>query len=346
IYTYISDTVDGKKAWSIENMLSKICEGNNAEGTIEGDLYNYLKNNETPKGEFYLDDKAIYSKQSVSVSDENRNLRLTIDKDMQDKVEEVLDSDKYNYLKNIGVIIMESDSGKIKSMVQKDESEANINLGIEQMGYEPGSIYKIITLSSALECGIININDTYTCKGDICKTPHGKITVEKAFEISCNDVFAQIGFKLGYDKLMEYSKSQGLYNRVLNFAGTNRNEAMGIMPNEDSGMNNISIGQCMNVTPIQMLGAINTVVNDGVYEKPYIIEAILDKDENVVEEFKKDEKKVYSETTAKIVQNAMTQVVKNGTGKKAYMDNVIIGGKTGSSTGSNGKTHGWFTGYF
>ena len=121
---------------------------------------------------------------------------------------------------------------------------------------------------------------------------------------------------------------------------------MGIMPNEDSGMNNISIGQCMNVTPIQMLGAINTVVNDGVYEKPYIIEAILDKDENVVEEFKKDEKKVYSETTAKIVQNAMTQVVKNGTGKKAYMDNVIIGGKTGSATGSNGKTHGWFTGYF
>ncbi|KJZ83073.1 hypothetical protein ClosIBUN13A_CONTIG83g01073 [Clostridium sp. IBUN13A] len=346
IYTYISDTVDGKKAWSIENMLSKICEGNNAEGTIEGDLYNYLKNNETPKGEFYLDDKAIYSKQSVSVSDENRNLRLTIDKDMQDKVEEVLDSDKYNYLKNIGVIIMESDSGKIKSMVQKDESEANINLGIEQMGYEPGSIYKIITLSSALECGIININDTYTCKGDICKTPHGKITVEKAFEISCNDVFAQIGSKLGYDKLMEYSKIQGLYNRVLNFAGTNRNEAMGIMPNEDSGMNNISIGQCMNVTPIQMLGAINTVVNDGVYEKPYIIEAILDKDENVVEEFKKDEKKVYSETTAKIVQNAMTEVVKNGTGKKAYMDNVIIGGKTGSATGSNGKTHGWFTGYF
>lgn len=346
IYTYTSDTVDTKKAWNIQNMLSKISEGNNYEGTIEGDLYDYLKNNEIPKGEFYLDDKAIYSKQSVNISDTNRNLRLTIDKDMQDKVGEVLDSDKYNYLKNIGVIIMESNSGKIKSIVQKDESEANINLGIEQMGYEPGSIYKVITLSSALEHGIININDTYTCNGDICKHSHGKITVEKAFEISCNDVFAQIGCKLGYDKLMEDSKSQGLYNRVLNFAGDNKNEAMGMMPTEDLGMNNISIGQCMNVTPIQMIGAINTVVNNGIYEKPYIIDSILDKDDNVVKEFKKDEKKIYSETTAKIVQNAMIQVIKNGTGKKAYVDGVVAGGKTGSATGNNGRTHGWFTGYF
>lgn len=346
IYTYISDTVDVKKAWSIGNMLSKISEGNHKAGTLEGELYDYLKDNETPKGKFYLDDKAVYSKQSVSVSDKNRNLRLTIDKDVQDKVEEVLDSDEYNYLKNIGVIIMESDSGKIKCMAQKDESEANINLGIEQMGYEPGSIYKIITLSSALDCGLININDTYSCRGDICKIPHGKITIEKAFEISCNDVFAQIGSKLGYDKLMEYSKVQGLYNRVLNFYGGNRNEAAGVMPDEEAGINNISIGQCMNVTPLQMLGAINTIVNDGVYEKPYVIEAILDKNENVVKEFNGEERKVYSETTAKLVQNAMKQVVKKGTGKKAYIDNITIGGKTGSATGNNGKTHGWFIGYF
>ena len=257
-------------------MLSKIFEGDHQKGTIEGELYDYLKDNQTPEAEFYLDNKAVYSKQSVSVSDQNRNLRLTIDKDVQDKVDEVLHSDEYGYLNNIGVIIMESSTGKIKCMAQKDESEANINLGIEQMGYEPGSIYKIITLSSALDCGLININDTYVCRGDICKTPHGKITIEKAFEISCNDVFAQIGAKLGYDKLVEYSKEQGLYNRVLNFCGDNRNEAVGIIPDEEAGISNIAIGQCMNVTPIQMLGAINTIVNDGVYEKPYVIEAILD----------------------------------------------------------------------
>ncbi len=346
IYTYITDTVDIKKAWSIGNMLSRISEGNLEDGTLESELYDYLKDNETPKEEFYLDDNAVYSKQSLNVSDQNRNLRLTIDKEIQEEVEDVLESDDYDYLNNIGVVIMESDTGKIKCMVQKDESEANINLGIEQMGYEPGSIYKIITLSSALDSGLININDMYTCRGDICKTSHGKITVEKAFEISCNDVFAQIGSKLGYDKLMEYSKAQGLYNRVLNFSGVNRNEAAGVMPDEEAGINNISIGQCMNVTSLQMLGAINTIVNDGIYEKPYVVEAILDKNDNVVKEFKGEEKKVYSETSAKIVQNSMKMVVKNGTGKKAYIEGMTIGGKTGSATGGNGKTHGWFIGYF
>lgn len=346
IYTYMKDSVDTKRAWSIGNMFSKILEGEHKEGTLEGDLYNYLKDNVMPKGEFYLDDKAVYSKQGIDISDNNRNIRLTIDKDMQDKVDEVLHNEEYNYLKNIGVIIMESDTGKIRCMTQKDESEANINIGIEQMGYEPGSIYKIITLGSALECGIVNVNNEYICNGIICKNSHGKITVEKAFEISCNDVFAQIGAKLGYDTLMKYSKMQGLYDYVLNFSGDNRNEAKGMMPEEESGINNISIGQCMNVTPIQMLGAINTIVNNGIYEKPYIVEAILDKDENTVKEFKAETKKIYSETTAKLVQNSMKQVVKKGTGNKAYIENMNIGGKTGSATGSNGKTYGWFIGYF
>ncbi|WP_294371145.1 penicillin-binding protein 2 [uncultured Clostridium sp.] len=346
IYTYISDTVDVKKAWSIGNMFGKIMEGNHKEGTIEYELYEYLKDNETPKEEFYLDDKAIYSKQSINISDKNRNLRLTIDKDMQNKVNDVLEDEQYDYLENIGIIIMESETGKIRCMIQKDESEANINLGIEQMGYEPGSIYKIVTLGSALDCGLINIDDIYCCNGNICRVPHGRITVEKAFEISCNDVFAQIGAKLGYDKLMEYSKSQGLYNPVINFAGNNCNEAAGVIPNEEAGINNISIGQCMNVTPVQMIGAINTIVNNGVYIKPYIVEAVLDKNENIVKEFEGEKKRVYSEITAKLVQNSMKKVVQNGTGKKAYINSISIGGKTGSSTGNNGKTHGWFVGYF
>lgn len=346
IYTYIKDTIDSKRAWSIGNTFSKILDDEQDAGTLEGELYEYLKDNEMPKGEFYLDSKAVYSKQSINISDKNKNLRMTIDKDMQDKVDEVLHNEEYDYLSNIGVIIMESDTGKIKCMTQKDESEANINIGIEQMGYEPGSIYKIITLGAALDCGIINVNDSYACSGKICKVSHGNLTIEKAFEISCNDVFAQIGAKLGYGKLMKYSKLQGLYAPVLNLAGNNRNEAAGVMPEEEAGINNISIGQCMNVTPIQMLGAINTIVNNGVYEKPYIIEAILDKDENVVKEFSTEEKRIYSETTAKLVQNAMKKVVQNGTGKKAEISYLSIGGKTGSATGSNGKTHGWFVGYF
>lgn len=346
IYTYVSDEVDTKKAWSISNMLSKILDGEHETDSLEANLYEYLKDNEKPKSEFYLDSNAVYGKQSVSISDSNKNLKLTIDKEIEDKVREILDKEEYSYLNNIGVTIMESDTGKIRAMVQKDESEANINLGIQQIGYEPGSIYKVITLGAALDMGLININNTFVGTGKIDKKAYGKLTVEQAFEKSCNDIFAEIGSMVGYEKLMEYSKAQGLYDRVLNFEDESSNEARGIEPSKDSGINNIAIGQCMNVTPIQMLGAINTVVNNGVYEKPYIVEGILDKDDNMIQEFKTDKKRVYSEMTSKLVKNAMRQVVINGTGIKAYIGDLDIGGKTGSSTGNEGKTHGWFAGYF
>ena len=346
IYTYISDEVDTKKAWSVGSMLSKILEEEHEAGSLEGEIYNYLKENEKPKSEFYLDNRAVYAKQSVSISDKNKNLKLTIDKDIEDKVREILDKEEYSYLSNIGINIMEADTGKIRAMVQKDESAANINLGIQQIGYEPGSIYKVITLGAALDMGLINTNDTFVGTGKIDKVAYGKLSVEQAFEKSCNDIFAQIGSMVGYEKLMEYSEAQGLYNRVLNLESANRNEAVGVKPNEEAGINNISIGQCMNVTPVQMLGAINTVVNNGVYEKPYIVEDILDKDDNVVKEFNTDKKRVYSETTAKLIKNSMRQVVIKGTGIKAYIGDLDIGGKTGTATGSEGQTHGWFAGYF
>ena len=346
IYTYITDEIDTKKAWSISNMFSKILDEEHQEGSLEGEVFNYLKANEKPKSEFYLDDRAVYAKQSVSISDNNKNLKLTIDKDIEDKVRAVLDKQEYSYLNNVGISIVEADTGKIRVMVQKDESAANINLGMQQIGYEPGSIYKVITLGAALDMGLININNTFMCSGKICKEPHGQLSVEQAFEKSCNDIFAQIGSKVGYEKLMEYSEAQGLYDRVLNLESGNRNEAKGVKPSKESGINNISIGQCMNVTPVQMLGAINTIVNNGVYEKPYIVESILDKDDNVVEDFKTDKKRVYSETTAKLIKNSMRQVVIKGTGIKAYIGDLDIGGKTGSSTGNEGQTHGWFAGYF
>ena len=346
IYTYISNEADTKKAWSIGSMFSKILDEEHEAGSLEGELYNYLKDNELPKSEFYLDNRAVYAQQLLSISDKNKNLKLTIDKEIEDKVREVLDKEEYSYLSNVGITIIEADTGKIRAMVQKDESAANVNLGIQQIGYEPGSIYKVITLGAALELGLININNSFVCNGDICKEVHGRLSVEQAFAKSCNDIFAEIGSMVGYEKLMEYSEKQGLYNRVLNLESGNRNEAKGVKPIKEAGINNISIGQCMNVTPIQMLGAINTITNNGVYTKPYIVEGILDKDDKVIKEFKSDKKRLYSETTAKLIKNSMRQVIINGTGIKAYIGDLDVGGKTGSATGSEKQTHGWFTGFF
>lgn len=346
IYEYEAQDTDIKYAWSIGSIFSKMLDNEHEPDSLESDIYEYLNNNETPNEEFYLDDKAIYSKGEKKISEKNKNIQLTIDSKLTEKVKEVLESDKYNNLKNISSVVLESDTGKIRVLTQKDESQANINLAMQQMGYEPGSIYKIITLSSALEEGLISLNEKYMCRGHICKIPHGSISVENAFEKSCNDVFAQIGAKVGYEKLMEYSERLGLYNRVLRLKDSEQNEAAGLKPDEEAGLNNISIGQCMNVTPLQMAGAINTIVNNGIYVKPYIVENILDKNNRIIKSIESKSERVFSQTTAKIVKNSMREVVLRGTGTKADIKGMDIGGKTGSATSSNKKTHGWFAGYF
>ena len=152
--------------------------------------------------------------------------------------------------------------------------------------------------------------------------------------------------KLDMILLMEYAEKAGLFNRVLNFQQEGKNEAIGQKPEEESGLNNISIGQCLTVTPLQITGATNSIINDGVYIKPYIIDEIVDSNNNTIKTFNSESRKVYSTTTSKLLKNTMDEVVEKGTGVKAKVDGIEIGGKTGSATGADGKTHGWFSGYF
>lgn len=350
IYTYIYDIPNKKEAWTIENSLLDISEKNIIQGSIQEKLYNNIKDNKYPMLSFYLDDKAVYSIKKLQLREENKNIQLTINKDLQQDIREILLNEKYQHLKNIGVVLMESKTGKIEAMVQKDESQANINLGIGNSGYEPGSIFKVITEAAALEEGVIQSKSGFSCDGSVCirnnkKHPHGMLSVYDAFNLSCNDIFGKVGSLVGYKKMMEYSEELGLFSRVINYRGEGIDEALGIKPKESDGMTNISIGQCLTATPIQMIGAINAVVNDGIYVKPYILQTIIDNNNNAIEIHTVEEKKIFSETTSKIVMENMRSAVKYGTGIEAYVPGIELGGKTGSSTGGSNTTHGWFAGY-
>lgn len=352
VYTFISDEIDMKEAWSVSAMFSNISEEGLYKDSLNEEIFNNIKNNIIPKKNFYLDEKNTYSIDELNLNKENRNVKLTIDKEFEDIIRGVLSKQEYIDYKNVGVTLIESNTGKIKAMVQKDESQANINLGIEGVGYEPGSIYKLITYAAALEEGFITPYNTVSCNGKMCNGKvHGTLTIEEGLIRSCNDVFGAIGRKVGYDKLMEYSERIGIFKRVLNFQGENKNETAGMKPLNDDPKNNnkialISIGQAMNVSPIQMLGAVNSIVNDGVYIKPYIVESIVDNEDKKIKQYKTTEERIFTETTSKLVKNDMKDVVINGTGKEAYVKNVNIGGKTGSSSSGRGTTHGWFAGYF
>ena len=350
IYTYIYDEVDRKEAWKTNNFLSNITEENVIEGSLEYELDSYIKENSYPTAKFYLNEKSIYGDGEL-ISSSNNNIKLTINSEWEDIIRDILNKEDYSFLNNIGVVVSEAKTGRIRAMVQKDETQANVNLGIGQLGYEPGSIFKVITEAIALDKGLISPTDKFQCTGEICSKngepyAHGLLSVEDALKVSCNDVFAKVGLEIGYSDMIDYLTKMGLFQPVLNLKGENRNEASGVKPTLENSMNNISIGQTVVVTPVQMAGLYNTVANNGVYIKPTIIEAIVDDNDNVVKEFKESETRVFSETAAKLTQETMSKVIWEGSGFEAKVEGVNIGGKTGTSTGNGGTNHGWFAGYF
>lgn len=352
IYTYVYNELDLKERWSVENIIASINKDNVLKDSFEEGILDIIKDNRRPTIGFHLDEKSIYMSNETNYGENNKNIRLTIDKGWSDKIKYVLNGDNYSNLDNVGVVLLESNTGKVKSMVQKDESEANVNLGIGQLGLEPGSIFKVITEAIALNEGLINMNDTFYCSGDICSNggksyAHGSLTVNQAFQVSCNDIFAKIGQLVGYEKMLKYTTNLGLYNKVLGLAGENREEAVGVMPKLSDGISNFAIGQCITVTPLQIAGAINALVNDGIYIKPSLIEAIVDEDNNVIENIQNEENRIFTSTTSKLVKNSMYDVIWQGTGSAAKIEGITQGGKTGTATGEGGATtHGWFAGYF
>ena len=350
IYTYIYDEVNRNEAWKTNNFLSNINEDNVVEDSLEYTISTFIKDNPFPAAKFYLDEKSVYGNGEVSLQNIN-NIKLTINSIWEDKIREILNKEDYSFLKNIGVVVSEVETGKIRVMVQKDESQANVNLGIGQLGYEPGSIFKVITETIALDKGLITPTDKYLCTGEICTKDgksyaHGLLSVEDALKVSCNDVFAKVGGEIGYSDMIDYLSNMGLFKPVLNLKGENRDEASGVKPTLENGMNNISIGQTITVTPVQMAGLYNTVVNNGVYIKPTIVEAIVNENDDIVKDFSESGKRIFSETAAKLTQETMSKVIWEGSGFEAKVEGVNIGGKTGTSTGHGGINHGWFAGYF
>lgn len=224
IYTYVYDELDLKERWNVENMIASIDKNNVEEGSFESSILDIISENKRPTIGFHLDEKSIYRSNETNYGENNKNIRLTIDEDWSDKIRNVLNSDDYSNLDNVGVVLLEANTGKIKSMVQKDESEANINLGIGQLGLEPGSIFKVITEAIALNEGLVNVSDSFSCNGNICSNSgksysHGTLTLGDALEVSCNDIFAKVGQLIGYKNMLKYTTNLGLYNKVLGLAG-------------------------------------------------------------------------------------------------------------------------------
>ncbi len=213
--------------------------------------------------------------------------------------------------------------------------------------YEPGSTFKLVTASTALEEGIVASTDK---EGEFCCTgyievagvkmkcwryyrPHGSESLRQALMNSCNPVFIGLGEKIGVTKYYEYLKKYGFLGKTgIDLPG----EAGSIFLKESKvgpvELGTIAFGQRFEVTPIQMITMVSTIANGGIYTQPRIVKQIIDSQTGEVrniETVKKD--RVISEETSKKMLSMMESVVAEGTGKNAQVKGYAIGGKTGTS---------------
>jgi len=294
-------------------------------------------------------------------------ITLTLDSTIQYIIEQQLDNlQKTTNANSVTILAMDPKTGSVLGMgsrptfdptdYAKATPEARRNLAIG-MSYEPGSTFKIVTGSAALEEGVIHPNDTFPDPGylripprlitnwDSDQKPHGNPTFTKGMQLSSNVVLAQVGMRLGKDSFYTYLKAFGFGSKTgIDIAG----EENGILIPQDKvrdiDLATMSFGQANSVTPIQLLSAISAVANGGTLYRPYIVDKITTPDGQLVQQQKPTPvRQVISKATASQMTNVLEQVVSGGTGSLAKIPGINVAGKTGTAQKVDPKTGAYST---
>ncbi len=309
------------------------------------------------------------------------DLTLTIDLKIQNIVEKYLKQVvEDNNIENGGnCIVMEPKTGNILAMAtypnydlnspftpneyvaktydslsEKEKSDAIYkmwsNKSVSEL-YEPGSVFKLITASVAVEENITgtDVAGDFNCPGyemvgDIrvnCWTDgsHGSQSLRNALENSCNPALIQLGNRIGTSTLYKYYKSFGLFDKT-NIDLPGEAESLFVAENEVKPIERatMSFGQRFSITPLQMITAISAIANDGYLVKPKIVKSITNTDTGAVTEIETEEiRQVISSQTASKVKSMMQSVVEYGTGKRGAVTGYTVGGKTGTSEPRAGR---------
>lgn len=284
------------------------------------------------------------------------NISLTIDINIQKSLERELDNiiDMFTP-ENALAIVMNPKTGEILGMASRPDYDPNNyqkyssevlsrNLPIWS-SYEPGSTFKIITMSSALEENLVDLDKDHFYDSGSVKVDgstlrcwkaggHGDQTFLEVLQNSCNPGFVKLGQMLGKERLFSYLSKFGFGNKT----GVDLNgEGEGIIFSLDRVGNvelaTTAFGQGVSVTPIQQVNAVSSAVNGGYLYKPYIVKSIQESNTNsIIKENKKTLiRKTVSKKTSSIMRRALEYVVAKGGGKSAFIEGYRVGGKTGTA---------------
>ncbi|WP_346727726.1 penicillin-binding transpeptidase domain-containing protein [Ruminococcus sp. MCC718] len=297
-----------------------------------------------------------------------KNLILSLDANLQEYAQQAAyQALEQKQADSVSIILMRPGNGEILAMVNVPEYDLNdpFNLkkstnGMSQQEiqdernkmwrngcindtYEPGSTFKIITASAALEEGVVTPEDTFSCPGFRIvddrrirchkTTGHGSETFVQGVMNSCNPVFIEVGQRLGTDAFYRYFQQFGLLEKtgidLPGEAGTIMHQKKDIGPVE---LATISFGQSFQITPIRLAATVCSLINGGHQITPHFGVEVREDDGTLLETLSyKEGKQIVSEQVSKTMRTILEKVVSEGGGKKAYIEGYHIGGKTATS---------------
>jgi len=334
--------VDGKGMEGLERRFDKQLKGRDGYIIGEFDAKNHL----------------IPGSIRARLEPENgKDLVLTIDTNLQHGLESDLRKSYQDHqAAGASAIIMDPRTGEILALANMpdfnpnhpgdSESESRRNRALADL-YEPGSTLKTITACAAMETKAVGLNETFYCHGSTkignstvrCSLHghefahgHGVCNTGKMLKYSCNIAAAAIGARVGKQRLYNFEQKFGMYERP---GSEMPGEVRGWHDNwedwADIRLANISFGQGIAVTPLQMARAYCAVSNGGLLMRPYVVKSIM-KDGKVEKEFVPQvSRRVISRGTSETVSDMLTGVVSDGTGQTAQLDGYLVAGKTGSA---------------
>ncbi len=209
--------------------------------------------------------------------------------------------------------------------------------------YEPGSVFKAVVASLAIETGACTLDDVFSCGGSIqvlthlihCanRSGHGAQTFAQAVQNSCNPAFINIGQKIGKKRILEGARAFGFFEETgIELPGETTGLGFTEAAFNEADLATMSFGQSITVTPLQMITAVSAIANGGTLYKPHVVREIVNSDNIVMEKNEPVKvRQVISEETSKTMCSILESVVSEGGGKNAYLAGYRIAGKTGTS---------------
>ncbi|WP_288221316.1 stage V sporulation protein D [uncultured Clostridium sp.] len=328
-------------------------------------------------------DELPYTISKFTAPVNGKDVILTIDSNLQAFAEKIAEKGyKDNQAKQVSIIIMNPNNGEILAMVNKPDFNpnapyegaenyegANLAEKVQKMWrnhlvndtFEPGSIFKVVTMIGNLEEGLVKESDTFNCSGSLKIGPHtikcwktsghGTLTLPEILQNSCNVGFMEIGKRIGKEGLNDYIKKLG-FGQVsgIDLPG----EAKGITKKtediNEADLATISFGQTNTVNAVQYMTAFNSIINGGKLIQPHIMKEITSTNENgesvVDETFEPKITEVLSESNTAILRDYLERTVSYGGSSKAYVEGYHIGAKTGTAQKVNPRGGGYESGKY